>query len=161
MKKIFLIGIISLVSIFMFTGCGEMPEKGIYKEGTYFGYSSKLEGTLTYTTTAVIYINEYGMIKSLFIDSTYSDTPGLFTTKKYESYSYEISSPSTTESDIITIPDWNKQVKLIENAVLKEQGINFIKWIDDNKTVSESIDGVTMPINDIYTAINNALNEAK
>ena len=29
----------SLISIIFFTGCEEVPEKGIYKEGTYFGYA--------------------------------------------------------------------------------------------------------------------------
>ena len=68
MKKA-LIVICALIGMFMFTGCEKV---GKYRQGTYFGYDSYESYGTNYVTTAVVYIGDDGMIKSVYIDSTYN-----------------------------------------------------------------------------------------
>ena len=70
MKKSKILIFIFMFITLIFTGCEEVPEKGIYKEGTYFGSSEYDLVGMKFTTTAAIYVDNYGMIKSIVIDST-------------------------------------------------------------------------------------------
>ena len=151
----------SLISIIFFTGCEEVPEKGIYKEGTYFGYAQSESYGLILTTTAVVYVDDLGMIKSVFVDTTYSNVDGTLTTKKVLKDNYGMKETSASIGTIQGGAEWYEQVETLENEIVKQQGLNWIKWTDDTKTKTDSVAGVTIQIDDIYTAINNALNKAK
>lgn len=151
----------SMISVLFFTGCEEVPEKGIYKEGTYFGYTqSESYGTIL-TTTAVVYVDDLGMIKSVFIDSTYSKTAGTLTTKKTLGDEYGMKDTSASMGTIAGGAEWYEQVETLEQEIIKQQGINWIKFKEDDNTKTDSVAGVTISIDDIYTAVNNALNKAK
>ena len=68
MKKYFGVLLLLVISVFVFTGC-EKVNKGEYKEGTYFGsYVDNYGGSET-VTTAVVYVDSNGMIKSVFLDN--------------------------------------------------------------------------------------------
>jgi hypothetical protein len=137
MKKL----IIVIIGIFLLVGCEQAPEKGIYKEGTYFGYVKNEE----LITTATIYVNDLGIIKSITIDQILEDENNLLTTGKIDGGS-----------------DWQTQIKLFEEAVLKEQDLHFIKWKDEkNKLYSDSIEGFELPLDLIYASTEMALDEAK
>lgn len=151
----------SLISVLFFTGCEEVPEKGIYKEGTYFGYAQSESYGSTLTTTAVVYVDDLGMIKSVFIDSTYIKTPGTLSTKKQLGDEYAMKSSSASMGNIPGGAEWYEQVETLENEIVKQQGLNWIKWTDDTKTKTDSVAGVTIEIDDMYTAVNMALNNAK
>lgn len=151
----------SLISILFFTGCEEVPEKGIYKEGTYFGYAQSESYGSILTTTAVVYVDDLGMIKSVFIDSTYTNTPGTLSTKKTLGDEYAMKSTSASMGNIPGGAEWYEQVETLESEIVKQQGLNWIKWTDETKTKTDSVAGVTISIDDIYTAVNDALNQAK
>lgn len=159
LKNLFLC--FSLISVLFFTGCEEVPEKGIYKEGTYFGYAQSESYGSTLTTTAVVYVDDLGMIKSVFIDSTYIKTPGTLSTKKQLGDEYAMKSTSASMGNIPGGAEWYEQVETLENEIVKQQGLNWIKWTDDTKTKTDSVAGVTIEIDDMYTAVNMALNNAK
>ena len=159
LKNLFLC--LSFVSILFFTGCEEVPEKGIYKEGTYFGYAQSESYGSILTTTAVVYVDDLGMIKSVFIDSTYAQPEGTLTTKKTLGDDYAMKETSANMGNIPGGAEWYEQVETLEQEILKEQGLNWIKWSDDEKTKTDSVAGVTIAIDDIYSAVNNALNQAK
>ena len=55
--------------------------------------------------------------------------------------------------------EWYEQVNLIENKVLENQNISFITLDENGKT--DAIAGVTMKVNALYKALENALNDAK
>lgn len=149
----FVMALICFVTLF--TGCEDVPEKGIYKEGTYIGSSEYEYADVHFVTTAVVYINDLGMIKSVFVDSTYIDGSSATTRKVHKNTN------AIDETGEISSISWDKQVDLIEKAIIKEQDLNFIKWSNEEKTLTDSIDGVTIPIQDIYNAVSNALNQAK
>ena len=152
-KSLFLC--LCMTSVLLFTGCEEVAEKGIYKEGTYFGYAQSESYGSVLTTTAVIYVDDLGMIKSVFIDSTYAQPEGTLTTKKTlgDDYNMKPASPIGKE--------WYEQVEILEKEIVKEQDLKWIKWTDEEKTTTDSVAGVTIEIDDIYLAVNNALDQAK
>lgn len=139
----------------LFTGCEEVPEKGIYKEGTYVGFSEYDFSNIKFTTMATVYVNDLGIIKSISFDSTYVDG-NVATTRKKVKDTFAID-----EKNEISNISWDEQTSLLEKAILKEQNLNFIKWSNDEKTITDSIKGLNIPIRDLYDAVNNALNQAK
>ena len=71
MKKYIGLFLSLIVGLLLVTGC-EKVESGNYKEGTYFGSATSTSNGTTSVTTTVIYVNENGMIKSVFIDNAYT-----------------------------------------------------------------------------------------
>ena len=69
-----------LLCFFVVTGC-EKVENGNYKEGTYYGSYIDTYGGTSSVATAVVYVDESGMIKSVFLDTVYKKGDVL-TTKK-------------------------------------------------------------------------------
>ena len=49
----------------------------------------------------------------------------------------------------------------LADKIIQEQGLDWLKWTDNEKTTTDSVSGVTIKINAIYEAIGNALNQAK
>ena len=144
MKKYFGLIACLLLSLFVFTGC-EKVENGNYKEGNNYGGSKSM-------ATAVVYVDQNGMIKSVFLDTVYSKD-SVLTTKKTLGDDYNMKPGSEAKKE------WYEQVNLIETKVIENQDISFIKLNEDGKT--DTIAGVTMKVNALYEALNNALTKAK
>lgn len=157
MKKILTI-LVCLVVLVTFSGC-EKVSKGKYKEGTYYGTDTYESYGKKYVTTAVIYVNESGLIKSCFIDSTYIKD-NVYTTKKTLKDAYGMKETSKSKGVIPGGAEWYEQVKVIEDKVVSEQGIDWVKY-DSTNTYLDSVSGVTISASTYVKAIDNALKEAK
>ncbi len=147
MKKI-LISITVLILII--TGCTKVEELGDYKSGTYFGSFIDDESV----ATAVVYVDDNGNIKSVYLDTTH-EKDGVLTTKKTlgEDYGMKVASPISKE--------WFEQVGLLEKEIVSKQNLDWIKWTDEEKSETDSISGVTMKIKALHGAVSEALNQAK
>lgn len=150
MKKYFKIFLAVMVCVFLFAGC-EKVNVGNYKEGTYFGSVVDNYGGAA-VASAVVYVDSTGMIKSVFLDTVYSKDNTL-TTKKTLGDAYNMKPASEVGKE------WYEQVNLIEAKVIENQNITFMTLNDDGKT--DAIAGVTMKIDALYKALENALNQAK
>lgn len=157
MKKLFL-SFIAILLVFI-TGC-EKVEQGSYKEGTYLGYDSYESYGEKYVTTALIYVDSNGMIKSCYIDSTYNKD-GANTTKKVLGDDYEMKETSASIGVIPGGAEWYEQVKVIEDKVVAEQNLDWVKWQDAENTKLDAISGVTITADSYIKAIENALSQAK
>ena len=158
MKKIVFSAII--VCLLFATGCTPVAEKGDYKEGTYYGYVEDSKEDVVTITSAVVYVNENGMIKSVFIDSTYNKD-GKNTTKKALGNDYGMKSSSANIGVIPGGAEWYEQVNNFEKKVIDEQGLDWLTWKDEAKTKTDSVSGVTITVSSIYKAVDNALKQAK
>ena len=157
MKKLFL-SFVAILLVFI-TGC-EKVEQGSYKEGTYMGYDSYESYGENYVTTAVIYVDSNGMIKSCYIDSTYNKD-GNNTTKKVLGDDYEMKETSASIGVIPGGAEWYEQVKVIEDKVVTEQNLDWVKWQEEDNTKLDAISGVTISADSYIKAIENAINQAK
>lgn len=157
MKKIFGILIISLLCL---TGCEAVEtEKGEYKEGTYFGSVSSESYGKMYTTTATVYVNQNGMIKSVFIDATYIKDD-VVTTKKALGDAYAMKETSASIGNIEGGAEWYEQVETLEDKIVSEQGLDWVTYQEDNSTL-DGVSGVTIQVADLIKAVDIALNNAK
>lgn len=159
MKKV-IISLVAFITLFSLTGCEKVKEEsGIYKEGTYMGYDTYESYGKKYVTTAVIYVDNKGVIKSCYIDSTYIKDD-VNTTKKVLGDNYGM---KETSANIGVIPgggEWYEQVKVIEDKVIAEQNLDWVKY-DSTNTKLDSVSGVTISADTYIRAISNAINQAK
>lgn len=158
-KKLLLTGLLTLLV------CGCTPvatenAKGEYKEGTYFGSYEEADGEKTLTTTAYVYVDETGMIKSVSLDCTYLKD-GVYTTKKALGDDYGMKNVSANMGNIEGGAEWYEQAKTFEDKVVEEQGLDWLVWSDGDETKTDSVSGVTMKVNGFVKAINDALDDAK
>lgn len=151
MKKYFGILIAIVMCVFVFTGCEKVNE-GNYKEGTYYGSVIDSYGGANAVASAVVYVDSTGMIKSVFLDTVYTKDDVL-TTKKTLGDAYNMKVASEVGKE------WFEQVNLIEAKVVENQNITFMTLNEDGKT--DTIAGVTMKVDALYKALENALNQAK
>lgn len=151
MKKYFGILIAIVMCVFVFTGCEKVSE-GNYKEGTYYGSVVDSYGGSNAVASAVVYVDSTGMIKSVFLDTVYTKDDVL-TTKKTLGDAYNMKQASEVGKE------WFEQVNLIEAKVIENQNITFMTLNEDGKT--DTIAGVTMKVDALYKALENALNQAK
>lgn len=145
-KRICLIGIISLA---LLSGCS----KG-YKEGVYTGTASDTYGGDN-TATAIVTIDSNGKITDVDLDTTYTTSDGVKTTKKalgadYGMYGSQYGS---------TVGEWYQQAEALEKYVVDNQGIDNIVLDEDGKT--DAVSGCTIKIEALYEALNSALAQAK
>src|SRR5574344_1629459 len=97
MKKFLPILAFALICL---VGCTKVNEvTGNYKEGTYFGAKEYESYGVKYVTTATIYVGSDGMIKTCFIDSTYTKD-SVNTTKKTLGDAYGMKSASASAGNI-------------------------------------------------------------
>ena len=154
MKKI----IISLICLISLTGCEKIVE-GDYKEGTYMGSDVYTSYGKQYVTTSVIYVDSNGAIKSCFIDSTYVQN-NVNTTKKTLGDAYAM---KETSKNIGVIPggaEWYDQVKVIEDKVVENQGLDWVKY-DETGTKLDGVSGVTITVDSYIRATSKAIEQAK
>lgn len=162
MKK-FLLTCCAVVLI-LAVGCEkvENTEKGKYKNGTYFGYVEYESYGKKYVTTATVYVDEDGFIKSVNIDSTYFKDD-VYTTKKALGDEYGMKDTSANMGVIPGGAEWYEQVQQIEKQVVDKQGLDWVKWEDEEKTKLDldTISGVTITADTYIKAIDKALKQAK
>lgn len=151
MKKIIII-ISTLFLINVVTGCEAVT--GEYKEGTYFGYSYDSEYDAY--ALAVVYVDNTGTIKSVFIDTTYINKEKSSTTvstKKVEGDDYKMKVYNQSAAG-----EWYEQVEKVEKYVVENQKLD-VELNSEGKT--DAISGATINISPIKEAVNNALKQAK
>ncbi len=152
MKKLFAImGVMVLLGACL-TGCST---KTGYKEGTYNGTAIDSYGGQENEATARVVINEDGEIESVYLDTTYTTSENVVTTKKtlgdeYGMYNHPYGS---------TVGEWYQQVEALEQAVVENQGVDFLELDDEGKT--DAVSGCTIAISALVEAINDALEQAK
>ena len=151
MKKLFII-LFAITLLSIGTGCEIIT--GEYKEGTYFGYAYDADYD-SYATT-VIYVDEAGMIKSVFIDSTYinkSKSATTASTKRVEGDDYNMKTyyPSA-------VGEWYEQAEALEKYIIDNQGFDITL---DNEGKTDAVSGATINLSAIVESVNNALKQAK
>ena len=128
-----------------------------YKQGTYFGFDEISK------YTAVIYVDNSGKVKSVFIDAVYAagcktrntlDNTCTVTTKQILGDNYGMKAASAIKKE------WYEQANTFAKKVIKEQSLSFVKWTNAEKTTTDSISGVTMSVDGMYKAVDMALTKA-
>lgn len=157
MKK-YLSLLILLMFVFL-TGCEKVNE-GKYKEGTYFGSHQYESYGKKYVTTAVVYVDKDGLIKSVSIDSTYFKDD-VYTTKKVLGDDYGMKATSASIGVIEGGAEWYEQIAVFEDKIVKEQGLDWLTFTDDAKTKTDAVSGVTITVDTYNAAVKNALEQAK
>lgn len=148
-KKICLLGVISLA---LLSGCS----KG-YKEGVYTGTATDTYGGQNNTATAIVTVDSNGKITDVKLDTTYTTSDGVETTKKTLGDAYGM---KTGNSSYGTAKyEWYEQVEALEKAIVDGQGLNSIKLNDEGYT--DSVSSCTIKIDALYNAVNSALEQAK
>ncbi|MFV0274854.1 MAG: FMN-binding protein [Bacilli bacterium] len=173
MKK----GLLILVGIFglFITGCA--AEKGEYKEGLYFGFDAD-NGV-----TATVSIDANGNIAGVMIDSAYHkdckivDDKASCTdvTKRMLGEDYNM---AREEGQL----EWYEQADAFAKRVVKDQNLDFVEYkyrkteedgsyvfystaeeedTKEDKIFMDSVSGVTITVDGMYNAVNNALKNAK
>ena len=145
-KVIFSLVLCSLV--FLGLGC-EKVSQGKYKEGIYEGSVIDEYNNENNTATAKVEVDKTGKIVKVTLDTTYNGS-----TKKTlkDDYNMKKYNPSAAG-------EWYEQVEKLENAIVENQGIDFIKLDNDGKT--DAVSGCTIKIDALYKALNMAIEKAK
>lgn len=147
---------LTIFALVFTVGCEKVTEEGKYKEGTYFANVA----SDTSVVTAVAYVDENGILKSLFIDTTYTKN-GVNTTKKALGNDYGMKATSASKGVIEGGAEWFEQINTLENKIVEEQDLDWLKWSDEGKTKTDSVSGVTISVDKYYEAVTNVLEQAK
>ena len=151
MKKLMILLLVTTLTI---TGCEKVSDG--YKEGTYKGEAIDNYGGEENVATAEVTVDSNGKIVSVVLDTTYTKD-GVKTTKKTlgSGYGMEIGNSDYGISNL----EWDEQVKLLEQFVVDNNGIDKIKLDSDSKT--DAVSGCTIKIDALYKALENAIEKAK
>lgn len=147
MKKLkYLICVFALIFL---VGCSQNG----YKEGEYTGTAIDSYGGQENTASAKVTINSEGKITDVYLDTTYTTKDGVSTTKKTLGADYNMMSNPNAAGE------WFEQVEKLEQAVVDNQGVDFLNLNDEGKT--DAVSGCTIVIDAMYEALENALEQAK
>lgn len=151
MKKLMILLLVTTLTI---TGCEKVSDG--YKEGTYKGEAIDKYGGEENIATAEVTVDSNGKIVSVVLDTTYTKD-GVKTTKKTlgSGYGMKIGNSDYGISNL----EWDEQVKLLEQFVVDNNGIDKIKLDSDSKT--DAVSGCTIKIDALYKALENAIEKAK
>lgn len=141
--------LICVFALCLLVGCS----KG-YKEGEYTGTAVDSYGGQENTASAKVTVDSEGKITDVYLDTTYTTKDGVTTTKKTLGNDYNM---KTYQPD--AAGEWFEQVEKLEQAVIDNQGIDFLNLDDDGKT--DAVSGCTIVIDALYEALEDALNQAK
>lgn len=150
MKKVLSLLLVTV----LLTGCGS---KGL-KEGTYEGSAVDNYGGQENTATAKITVDENGKITDVYLDTTYTKD-GVETTKKTLGNDYGMKATSANKGVIEGGAEWFEQVEALEQAVIDNQGIDFLNVDEDGYT--DAVSKCTIKVDALYKALEDALNKAK
>jgi major membrane immunogen (membrane-anchored lipoprotein) len=156
MKKL-LLGLVMMLA-FVTVGC--TAETGDYKEGTYLGSHQYSSYGKNYVTTALVYVDDAGLIQTVYLDATYFKDE-VYTTKKVLGDAYGMKETSAEIGVIEGGAEWYEQVKVLEDKVVAEQGLEWLTYSDEINTKTDAVSGVTITVDSYAAAIKNALEQAK
>ena len=148
MKKILILSLIGLVFL---TGCGNDSKlkSGVYEGSVIDNYNNENN-----TATAKVTIDENGKITDVYFDTTYTKD-GVETTKKTLKDEYGMyNHPYGSE-----VGEWYTQVEALEDAIVKNQGIDFLNMDEDGYT--DAVSSCTIKIDALINAYNEAIKKAK
>ena len=151
LKKL-LVVTVAFVFVLAISGC-EKVEKGNYKEGTYFASAVDDYNGAKNTATAVMYVNEDGVIKSLTLDTTFT-SGDVGSTKKALGNGYNMKTYNPA-----AVGEWYEQVGKLEKTVVDAQGVDDITVGDDGTT--DSVSGCTIKVSALITVTKDVLAQAK
>lgn len=145
-KKICLMGVVGLL---LLAGCS----KG-YVEGVYTGSAIDNYGGQSNTATAEVTVDSNGKITDVNLDTTYTTSDGVETTKKtlgtdYGMYGVDYGSQ---------VGEWYEQVEALEQNVIDNQGLDGIELDSDGYT--DTVSGCTIKVDALYEALEDALKQA-
>ena len=141
--------VVCLLMVVMLVGCGKK-----YNAGEYVGSVIDSYGGENNTATAKVTIDDSGKITDVYLDTTYTKD-GVETTKKTLKEDYGMLNHPYGS----TVGEWYQQVEKLEQAVIDNQGIDFLNLDEDGYT--DAVSGCTIKIDALYQAINDALEKAK
>lgn len=130
-----------LILMVLFTSCGNKQ----LKEGIYEASNTTPESTVT----AKVTIDDKGKITDVYFDETSKDT-----TKKSLGDNYGMKSEHGSK-----IGEWYEQAISLENAIIENQGVEFITLDKNGKT--DAISGCTIKIDHLIKVFNDAIKKAK
>ena len=148
MKKILSIALVAI----LLTGCGNNS----LKEGTYEGSAIDTYGGEENTATARVTIDAEGKITDVYLDTTYTKD-GVETTKKTlgDEYGMKVGNSAYGQAEY----EWYEQVEALEQAVIDNQGIEFLNVDEDGYT--DAVSTCTIQVSALYEALEDALSKAK
>ena len=149
MKKLLSLLLVTVV----LTGCGSNS----LKEGTYEGTAVDTFGGQENTATAKVTIDANGKITDVYLDTTYTKD-GVETTKKTLGNDYGMKETSADKGVIEGGAEWFEQVEALEQAVIDNQGIDFLNVDEDGYT--DAVSKCTIKVDALYKALEAALNKA-
>ena len=141
--------VVCLIMVVMLVGCGKK-----YNAGEYVGSVIDIYGGENNTATAKVTIDDSGKITDVYLDTTYTKD-GVETTKKTLKEDYGMLNHPYGS----TVGEWYQQVEKLEQAVIDNQGIDFLNLDEDGYT--DAVSGCTIKIDALYQALNDALEKAK
>lgn len=141
--------VVCLLMVVMLVGCGKK-----YNAGEYVGSVIDSYGGENNTATAKVTIDDSGKITDVYLDTTYTKD-GVETTKKTLKEDYGMLNHPYGS----TVGEWYQQVEKLEQAVIDNQGIDFLNIDEDGYT--DAVSGCTIKIDALYQALNDALEKAK
>lgn len=141
--------VVCLLMVVMLVGCGKK-----YNAGEYVGSVIDSYGGENNTATAKVTIDDSGKITDVYLDTTYTKD-GVETTKKALKEDYGMLNHPYGS----TVGEWYQQVEKLEQAVIDNQGIDFLNLDEDGYT--DAVSGCTIKIDALYQALNDALEKAK
>ena len=84
----------------------------------------------------------------------------VYTTKKTLGDAYGMKGTSANMGTIEGGAEWYEQIKAIEDKIVKEQGIEWVKY-DAEGSKLDGFSGATIKVADLMKAVETALNAAK
>lgn len=150
MKKVFFL---ALTTVLLFSGCQSKQ----LKEGVFEGSATDTYGGAENTATAKVTIDQEGKITDVYLDTTYTTAEGVQTTKKQLGNDYGMKEGNSAYGEAQY--EWFEQVEALEQAVIDNQGIDFLNIDEDGYT--DAVSSCTIKIDALYEALENALSKAK
>ena len=155
MKKIATL-LIAAVLCFGVAGCekAEQKEEAKYIEGTYTAEIEDDYNNEGNIASAKVVVDKDGKIESIYLDTTYKTKDGKETTKKALGNDYNMKTYNPSAAG-----EWFEQVEKLENAIVENQGVDFIELTEDDTT--DAVSGCTIKVNALVAAAEKAISDAK